>query len=32
MLTKNPFEGKEEINVVFLGGSITEGYCASEKS
>ena len=32
MLTKNPFEGKKEINVVFLGGSITEGHCASEKS
>ena len=34
MLTKNPFEGKNEINVVFLGGSITEGYRSSspEKS
>lgn len=32
MLTKNPFEGKKEINVVFLGGSITEGHAASEKS
>ena len=25
MLTKNPFEGKKEINIVFIGGSITEG-------
>jgi len=31
MLTKNPFEGKSEVNIVFLGGSITEGAHSSEK-
>ena len=29
MLTKNPFEGKKEINIVFIGGSITEGASSS---
>lgn len=29
MLTKNPFEGKKEINIAFIGGSITEGACSS---
>ena len=29
MLTRNPFEGKNEINIVYLGGSITEGYKSS---
>ena len=29
MLIKNPFEGKKEINIAFIGGSITEGACSS---
>lgn len=29
MLKNDPFEGKKEINIVFLGGSITEGACSS---